>query len=275
MSHHASPAMKLLAAPFLVMLGGLVVWPLATVLIDSFSKAGAWSLGNYVEILTSAYYAQSFVNSLLISVVTTAIGMVFGFLIAVSLRYRKGGTRRIAMALANIGANFAGVPLAMALVFLLGLNGTLTLLLKASGLIGSFNVYSLTGLIIAYCYFQIALAVLLIIPVLDAIEAELEEAASLIGVGTTRFWLRVGLPVVARQMIAITTLLFANAMGTYATTLALTGTSVNVVTIRISELVSGDVFSDPNLANAIAMALLLVLLVPIVVSQLLLKGDKR
>ncbi|WP_174010660.1 hypothetical protein [Rhizobium rhizogenes] len=81
-----------------------------------------------------------------------------------------------------------------------------------------------------------------------------------VGVGTARFWLRVGVPVVGRQMIAITTLLFANAMGTYATTLALTGTSVNVVvTIRISKLVSGDVFSDPNLANAIATALLLVL----------------
>jgi putative spermidine/putrescine transport system permease protein len=275
MNHSSVSAMKLFAVPFLLMLAGLVVWPLGTVLVDSFSKSGTWSLGNYTEILTSAYYGQSFGNSLLISAVTTAIGMVFGFLIALSLRYRKEGSRRIAMALANIGANLAGVPLAMALIFLLGLNGTLTLILKASGLIGAFNVYSVTGLIIAYCYFQIALAVLLIIPVLDAVETELEEAASLIGVGTTKFWLKVGIPVVGRQMIAVTTLLFANAMGTYATTLALTGTSVNVVTIRISELVSGDVFSDPNLANAIAMALLLVLVVPIIISQLLLKEKQR
>lgn len=275
MKHRFSPAMKLMAVPFLIMLVCLVGGPLTTILLDSFHKAGAWSFGNYAEILTSAYYGQSFVNSLLISVLTTVIGMVGGFLVAVSLRYSQGNVRRLAMAFANIGANFAGVPLAMALVFLLGLNGTLTLLLKASGVITAFNVYSLSGLIIAYCYFQIALAVLLITPVLGAVEQELEEAASLIGVGTVRFWWRVGLPVVGRQMLAITTLLFANAMGTYATTLALTGTSINVVTIRISELVSGDVFSDPNLANAIAIALLLALVVPIIISQLWLKGERR
>ena len=158
------------------------------------------------------------------------------------------------MAFANIGANFAGVPLAMALIFLFGLNGMFTLLLKELGLIDDFNVYSFTGLIIAYCYFQVALATLLIMPALAAVGQDIEEAAALIGVGKLRFWLRVGLPTVARQLVAIAILLFANAMGTFATTFALTGTSINVVTIRISELVSGDIFSDPNLANAIAYA---------------------
>ena len=88
------------------------------------------------------------------------------------------------------------------------------------------------------------------------------------GTGPVRFWLRIGLPGAAHQLLAIAMLLFANAMGTYATTLALTGTSVNVVTVRIGELVSGDIFSDPHLANAIAILLFVVLLVPIVASQI-------
>jgi len=45
------------------------------------------------------------------------------------------------------------------------------------------------------------------------------------------------------------------------------------VTIRIGELVAGDVFTDPNLANALAVLLVLVLLLPILVDQLLLLGD--
>ncbi|PRD42576.1 hypothetical protein C5748_15890 [Phyllobacterium phragmitis] len=260
--------MRLLALPFLMMLALLIVWPLVSVVHDSFISGGVWSLGNYRTILSDGYYRQSFLNALGISLITTAVGMFFGFLVAVCLRGHSGGLRRAAMAFANIGANFAGVPLAMAIIFLFGLNGMFTLMLKATGLLEEFNVYSVTGLIIAYSYFQVALATLLITPALDAIGRELEEAAMLMGTGPARFWLRIGLPGVARQLIAIAILLFANAMGTYATTIALTGTSVNVVTIRISELVSGDIFSDPNLANAIAILLFVVLLVPIIVSQI-------
>ncbi|MGQ2916620.1 MAG: ABC transporter permease [Rhizobium oryzihabitans] len=266
--------MRLLAAPFLVLLAILVVWPLASVVSDSFIAGGALSLANYRTILTDAFYLQSFLTTTIISLASTAAGLVLGFLVAVALRSRSGGTRRTVMAFANIGANFAGEPLAMALIFLFGLNGMFTLLLKELGLIDDFNVYSLTGLIIAYCYFQVALATLLITPALTAVGRDIEEAAALIGVGKLRFWLKIGLPTVARQLVAIAILLFANAMGTFATTFALTGTSINVVTIRISELVSGDIFSDPNLANAIAICLLLALLAPITASQIL-AGEKR
>lgn len=261
--------MRLLALPFLLMLAVLVVWPLASIVRDSFITGEAWSLGNYAAILGDDYYRQSFVNAIGISLLSTAVGMTLGFLVAVCLRRHAPGVRRAAMAFANIGANFAGVPLAMAMIFLFGINGMFTLMLKGAGFAPTFNIYSAPGLVLAYCYFQVALATLLIAPALDAIAPELEEAATLMGAGPVRFWLRIGLPGVARQLLAIAILLFANAMGTYATTVALTGTSINVTTIRISELVSGDIFSDPHLANAIAILLFIVLLAPIVASQIL------
>ncbi len=267
--------MWLLALPLGLMLLVLIAWPLVIVLLDSFVVGGAWSLGNYGKLLSSGFYLQSFINTVGISLITTVIGMAIGFLIAVCLRRISSPVRRIAMAFANIGANFAGVPLAMALIILLGLNGALTLFFQSVGLLENFNVYSATGLIVAYCYFQIALATLLVTPALDGVDRELEEAAMLLGVGPVRFWQKIGLAVVSRQLLAIATLLFANAMGTFATTVALTGTSVNIVSIRISELVSGDVFSDPSLANAIAIALLLLLVLPIVATQYLVREGKR
>ncbi|MFD2250117.1 putative spermidine/putrescine transport system permease protein [Pseudochelatococcus lubricantis] len=261
--------MRLLALPLLVVFAVLVVWPLTSIVIDSFDAQGEISLANYRTVLESTYYRQSFVTSLWISVLTTGIGIALGILLAIALRARGGGVRRFALAFGSMGANFAGVPLAMAIIILFGMNGFFTILVGKLGLPGGFNVYSLAGLVIAYCYFQIALATLLLTPAFDAVPAEIEEAAALMGVSSARFWLRVGLPIVARQIVAIAILLFANAMGTFATTYALTGTSVNVVTIAISDLVSGDIFSDPNLANAIALVLLVVLLVPIVASQFL------
>ena len=91
------------------------------------------------------------------------------------------------------------------------------------------------------------------------------------GASRFAFWRRIGLPILAPSLVSAFLLLFANAMGTYATAWALVGGSANVVTIRIGELTAGDVFSDPNLADALAMLLVISLVVPIVVEQFLLK----
>lgn len=260
--------MRFWAAPFLLMLVLLVVWPLSSIVKDSFYAGGVPSMANYWTIATDRYYLQSFGNAILLSTVSTIIGMTMGFLIAVALRQQSNTVATIVRAFANIGANLAGVPLAMALIFLFGLNGMFTLALKGLGLIDGFNVYTVTGLIIAYSYFQIMLAVLMISGALSAVTPDLEEAAKLLGVSRVRFWLRIGIPIVFWQMLAITILLLANAMGTFATVTALTGTSINLVSISIGELVSGDVFSDPNRANALAVLLFVVLLIPIIISQI-------
>lgn len=72
-----------------------------------------------------------------------------------SLRHVDSRLRDFVMAFSNMTSNFAGVPLAFAFIILLGFNGALTLLLKQAGWIDDFNLYSKTGLIILYTYFQI------------------------------------------------------------------------------------------------------------------------
>lgn len=166
--------MRLLALPLLIAFAVLVVWPLSSVVIDSFDAQGAFSLANYRTVLASAYYRQSFAITLWISVLTTMVGMGAGVLLAIALRARGGGVRRFALAFGSMGANFAGVPLAMAIIILFGMNGFFTILVGKLGLPGGFNVYSFAGLTIAYCYFQIALATLLLTPAFDAVTTEIE-----------------------------------------------------------------------------------------------------
>jgi len=117
----------------------------------------------------------------------------------------------------------------------------------------------------------LALLTLLVLPALAAITSDLEEAAHLVGASRFAFWRRIGLPILAPSLLGAFLLLFANAMGTYATAWALVGGSANVVTIRIGELTAGDAFSDPNLADALAMLLVMSLVAPIIVEQLFLK----
>lgn len=261
--------MRLGAVPFMVTILMALVLPMGFVLYGSFIAADEWSLANYEEIVTNVFYRGAFRTSIGLSALTAAIGLVLGLVVAAHLRRVSGGMRRLVLTYSNIAANFVGVPLAFAFIIMFGFNGAFTLILKRYGLVNEINIYSFGGLILVYSYFQVSLAALLTYPALAAITPDLEEAARLMGVSRARFWRRVGLPILRNPLIAVYCLLFANAMGTYATVYALVGGSANLVTVRIGELVGGDVFSDPNLANALSVLLVVTLLVPVIVGQIL------
>ena len=270
-----SPKARLLAwlaaTPFLIVIFMFELLPLIAVAINSLNTEDATSLGNYFEILTSRFYLGSFKVSFAISIATALIGLVIALPAAVILRRMPGRVQQFVVICSNIGANFTGFPLAFSFVILLGVSGSFTLLLQRIGLFEDFNIYSTTGLVIAYSYFQILFAILLVLPALAILTPDLEEAAHLVGASRFAFWRRIGLPILAPSLLGAFLLLFANAMGTYATAWALVGGSANVVTIRIGELTAGDVFSDPNLADALAMLLVMSLVVPIIVEQVFLK----
>ena len=259
------------AAPFVLFVLGFLVLPVLSVFEGSLVQDGAWSLGNYATLLGSRFHRGAFVTSIEISLLTSAIGLGVGLPLALALQRRAAGTQRRFLTLFNVASNFVGVPLALAFTILAGVNGVVTILLVRSGVVADFNIYSLQGLMVVYAYFQVPFAVLVLFPGLGALTPDLREQARLMGASWAAFWWRIGLPVLAPSLLGSFILLFANAMGTYATAYALIGGGANLVTIRIGELVSGDVFSDPNLANALSVLLVSVLLVPILVDQLLLR----
>jgi len=265
-------AVALWAAPFLLAVLGFEVLPVMSVLSGSFVRGGEWSLGNYATLLGSRFYRGAFATSIQVSLLTSAVGLGIGLPLALALHRRPPPVQRRFLTLFNVASNFVGVPLALAFTILAGVNGVVTLLLVRSGLVQDFNIYSLQGLMLVYAYFQVPFAVLVLFPSLGALTPELAEQARLMGASRLTFWRRVGLPVLAPSLVGSFILLFANAMGTYATAYALIGGGANLVTVRIGELVAGDVFTDPNLANALAVLLVLVLLLlPILVDQLLLR----
>ncbi|ANM77810.1 binding-protein-dependent transport system inner membrane component family protein [Serratia marcescens] len=227
--------------PFIVLFGAFQIAPLVWIAVHSFfSETGGWGWGNYVDILTSPFYLQAFQFSLEISLWSSVYGLLIALVGSYSLR-QLGQTRfhDFVMSFTNMTSNFAGVPLAFAFVILLGLNGCLTLLLRKYGLMESFNLYSKSGLIVLYTYFQIPLGVLLLYPAFDALRADWRESAALLGAGPWRYWRHIGLPVLAPALMGTFVILLANALGAYATVYALTTGNFNVIPIRISALVAG------------------------------------
>lgn len=241
--------------PFALFFSAFQLAPLAWVAMHSVQVDDAWSLANFTRAFSSKFYRQAMQFSLEISVWSSLLGLAIALLGSVSLARVDSRLRRFVTAFANMTSNFAGVPLAFAFIILLGFNGAITLVLKQSGLLGDFNLYSKSGLILVYTYFQIPLGVMLLYPALDGLRADWREAAALLGANGWRYWWHIGLPVLAPALLGTFVILLANALGAYATVYALTTGNFNVLPIRIAAMVAGDISLDPNMASALAIIL--------------------
>lgn len=257
--------------PFAVFFVVFQVAPLAWVAINSLQSEAGWGVANFSKVFASKFYLQALQRSLEISFWSSLFGIVIATLGAYSLRQVDSRLRDFVSAFANMTSNFAGVPLAFAFIILLGFNGALTLLLKQVGLLEDFSIYSKSGLILVYTYFQIPLGVLLLYPAFDALREDWRESAALLGASHWQFWRHIGLPVLTPALLGTFVILLANALGAYATVYALTTGNFNVLPIRIAGLVAGDISLDPNLASALAMVLVGLMTLVTVVHQWLLK----
>ncbi|WP_256345740.1 ABC transporter permease, partial [Pseudomonas putida] len=257
--------------PFAVFFVIFQIAPLAWVAINSVQSEAGWGLANFSKVFASKFYLQALQRSLEISFWSSLFGIIIATLGAYSLRQVDSRLRDFVSAFANMTSNFAGVPLAFAFIILLGFNGALTLLLKQVGLLEDFSIYSKSGLILVYTYFQIPLGVLLLYPAFDALREDWRESAALLGASHWQYWRHIGLPVLTPALLGTFVILLANALGAYATVYALTTGNFNVLPIRIAGLVAGDISLDPNLASALAMVLVGLMTVVTVVHQWLLK----
>ncbi|BBV02613.1 ABC transporter permease [Providencia rettgeri] len=249
----------LLLLPFFVLFSLFQIAPMIWVLINSFIYEEAWSLGNYLEVFNNDFYLQAFENTLWLSIICSVIGLFISSITAFSIYKMQGKIRRIMISFTTMASNFSGVPLAFAFIIILGFNGAITLQLKSWGIIEDFNIYSASGLMLLYVYFQIPLGVLLLYPAFDALKPEWEDAAKTMGASKLTYWLKVAIPVLSPALLGTFIILIANAMGAYASTYALTSGNYNLVTIRIASLVSGDLFLEPNMAAALSMLLIVIL----------------
>lgn len=260
---------------FTLLVLGFEVLPLVSVIAGSFtdSSGTAFTLKQYLTVFTNPFYLQSMGNSILLSLFSSLVGIIVALAGAQAISKLTPKARDVILTLSNMTSNFAGVPLAFAFIIILGNNGLFVLLLKNLGwdISQSFSLYSTTGLILVYIYFQIPLGILLLYPALDAIKAEWREAALLLGATPVKFWQHIGIPVLLPGIIGTFNVLFANAMGAYATAVALTNGSKNLLPIRIGALISGDIFTNPQLASALSVILGLILVMVTLINRKLLK----
>lgn len=265
--------------PFMVLIVLFELLPLLSIVINSVSPIGTsgFTLDHFTSIFASDYYMMSIRNSLLIAVFSSLIGLLVAVLGAYAIHHATPKVKQFFINLINMTSNFQGIQLAFAFIILLGNAGVLVLIGQQMGIdfLANFDVYSSTGILLTFVYFQIPLATLLMYPSFDAIHQEYKEAAMLLNASQFSFWMRVGIPIVLPSIFGTFSVLFSNALAAYATPYALMGNNYALLPIRISAMFTGDVVQQVELGSALSVILLLLMSVMTVISTNLLKKMRK
>ena len=250
--------------PFFAYTIAFLFVPAGAVMLGAFQdKADHATLAN-IRLLFQHPYIDAYKTSLEISLVTAVLGGIIGLLVAyAAIREGTPGFVRSALTtFSGVAANFGGIPLAFAWIATLGPLGVVTVWLRNLGWDPSahgFQLFSKTGVEIAYMYFQLPLMILVIAPAIDGLRREWREAAANLGAKQWQFWRYVGIPVLMPSLLGAIILLFGNSFAAYATAYSLTSGSVNIVPILISAYYTGNVLDNPHIAQALAFGMFIVL----------------
>jgi putative spermidine/putrescine transport system permease protein len=242
--------------PFLLFLSLFLFIPALSVFING---AKDFDGNTSTSSFTAAFRGENrsaFWFSVRFSALTAALGVVVGALLAyaAATATRPRWLKTATTSFSGVAANMGGVILAFMFFLTLGRQGLLTLMIRYFGidLYGAgFELDSITGLAIVYCYFNIPLMVIITLPSIEGLRPAWREANSNLGGSAFTYWRRVGLPVLAPSLLGGFMLLFANSFSAYATAAALTDSS-SIISRRIAFYLGGDFGGQDALGYAIA-----------------------
>lgn len=267
--------------PFFLFAFLFIVLPSSSLFVGSFTdSAGRFTLDN-IRGLGTKTIVDAYWLSIRISAVTAVGGGILGFFIAYAITLGKAPSfvRSLIVTFSGVASNFAGVPLAFAFVATLGRTGFLSVLLRENTGFDpyehGFSLYTFAGLSLTYMYFQFPLMVLIMAPALEGLRREWREASENLGASTLQYWLYIGLPILLPSLLGTMILLFGNAFGAYATALALTGGTLNLVTILIGAQIRGDVLHNPGLGYALALGMVVIMAISIALYTWLQRTTER
>lgn len=262
----------LVLIPFLVIVFLYEILPLIMMILSSFKSDDSqilFTVENYISAFSKPAYQRAIVNSIKITIFSTAFGIIIGFFGAQAAHNSRGKIRSLFLTILNMTSNFAGVPLAFAYMIILGNSGVIIQFAKTYGIdfLANFDLYTSTGLLLMYVYFQIPLSTLLLIPAFYGIRNEWREANMLLGGRPMDFWTKIGVPVLLPSIFGTMSVLFANALAAYATAYALLMNNYSLLPVNITGMFTGDMTTRPHLGAALSVVMMLMMLVAIAVNN--------
>jgi sulfate/thiosulfate transport system permease protein len=200
----------------LVWLGIIVVGPLAVMLW--FTAGLGWS--GFFAIISRPRVLGDLRVSLSTSLFASLVNVGFGLLVAwVLTRYRFPG-RRLADALVDLPFALPTAVAGIALSTLYAPNGWMGRILAPFGIHIAFTP---AGIVVAMMFISLPFIVRTVQPVIQDLEVEQEEAASLMGASPLQIFLRISFPAILPSLLTGFALAFARCLGEYGSIIFIAG----------------------------------------------------
>lgn len=259
----------MLIALVLLYAAGLLVAPLVAIVWGSVAEG----VGEFVRQITSADAVSALKLTLLMAVGATVINTLFGLCIAWVLVRDNFRGKRILNGLVDMPFAVSPVIAGFMIILLFGRTGWLTPLTDAMGIK---VVFALPGILIATIFISIPFVIREVVPVLNQVSRDQENAAQTMGASQWQTFRHVTLPAIRWGLLYGVSLTFARAVGEIGAVLVVSG-GVS----RLTETATLFIFrslDDRNAvgANAIAVVLAVISFVILMVIEFFRKrADKK
>ncbi|HXQ00663.1 MAG TPA: ABC transporter permease [Solirubrobacteraceae bacterium] len=260
-----------LVAPLLIVLAGLVLYPLARLTVDSLTTGAG--LDNYAAVFESSAGRRSLITTFVAAALVSVVAVSLGGLLAWYLRTARGSAVKVLLWLAVLVPFWMGTVVKnYSIVLLLSAEGPLNKVVQALGLGSVSLLYTSAAVAIGMVYTMVPYAALTLYGVFLSVDETLLDAAR--GMGASRSYAArtVVLPLALPGIVAATALVFAISLGFYVTPVLLGGAQTPFLASFISDYIF--TFFDYPVASA-ASVILLVGAIAVLGGALLLVGRER
>jgi len=250
-----------LLSPSILLLAFALTAPLALLVLYSFWAQNGLelrrelTLEQYEQVLTEPFYRDLFLRSVGISALVTLVTVALAYPMAYFVAFRVKRRKFIWLVLLSIPFWTSYLLRVFAWKVILGFNGVINSGLMSLGLISQpleFLLYNPTAVVMTLAHTYAAFAILPIYVSLEKIDRSLLEAATDLGDGPVRRFLRVTLPLSLPGILGAAVLIFVPTTGDYVTP-TLVGGADGVMIANLIQVQFGRVNNWP-LGAALALA---------------------
>lgn len=246
------PGFHLTLGITVTMLSLIVLIPLASVMVYSLKL----SPGEFIALVTKKNVVNAFITSISCSFIAAVINCIFGTILAWTFVKYDFTCKRILDGLIELP--FA-LPTAVAGITLSKLYSETGMLGKPLASLGIKVSYTHIGLVIALVFVGIPFVVRAVIPVLEKMDPQYEEAAYILGAGPAKTFFKVILPEISPALLTGFGLAFARGIGEYGSVIYISGNSAKEHTQVVSYVIMQKLnYIDYASATAIALVMLVI-----------------
>lgn len=255
---------------------GFTIFYLSLVVLIPLSalvfKTAEISWREFLEVVTDSRVVASYKVTFGAALVAASINAVFGVLTAwVLVRYRFPG-RKLVDALVDLPFALPTAVAGITLATIYAQNGWIGQFLEPLGIKVAFTPL---GIMVAMVFIGLPFVVRTVQPVIEELDAELEEAAACLGANRLQTLMKVIFPLLLPSILTGFALSFARAVGEYGSIIFIAGNMPMISEITPLLIITKLEQFDYTGATAIATVMLLASFLMLLVINLLQKWSRR